>query len=78
MKFSDREIARESKFPDRESREIGKYLCTGPEILFFSDSWKQVPTLESLFKLALMQELPIMRDGRKCSHVTLNHFLQKF
>ena len=33
MKFSDREIAREIKFPDPESREIGKYLCTCPEIL---------------------------------------------
>ena len=24
-----------SEFPDRESREIGKYLCTWPETLFF-------------------------------------------
>ena len=35
MKFSDREIAREIKFPDRESREIEKDLCTCLEILFF-------------------------------------------
>ena len=34
MKFSDREIDREIKFPDRESREIGKYLCTRHETLF--------------------------------------------
>ena len=35
MKISGREIAREIKFPDRESREIGKYLCTCSEIVFF-------------------------------------------
>ena len=34
MKFRDREIAREIKFPDRESREIGKVLFTSFEILF--------------------------------------------
>ena len=27
--FAHREIARETKFPDRESREIGNDLCTG-------------------------------------------------
>ena len=34
MKFRDREIAREMKFPDRESREIGKTLCTALELSF--------------------------------------------
>ena len=34
MKFRDREIAREMKFPDRESREIGKFLFTSLELLF--------------------------------------------
>ena len=56
MKFSDREIARETEFPDRESREIGKYLCTYPETLFFlllNQSGKK----ETTFMLALRKEL---------------------
>ena len=46
MKFLDREIAREIKFPDRESREIGKDLCTDSETFFFSDSWNKVAKME--------------------------------
>ena len=41
MEFSDREIAREIKFPDRESREIGKYLCTCLETSFLSNPGTQ-------------------------------------
>ena len=37
MKFRDREIAREIKFPDRESREKGKILFTSLELLFLPD-----------------------------------------
>ena len=36
MKFRDREIAQEMKFPDRESREIGKHLCTSLELFIFA------------------------------------------
>ena len=57
MKFSDREIAREIKFPDRESREIGKDLCTCPEILFFSGHLEPGTYIEITFNLALQQKL---------------------
>ena len=52
MKFSDREIAREIKFPDRESREIGKYLCTCLEISFLlapGEYWVELNYLKANF-----------------------------
>ena len=52
MKFSDREIAREIKFPDRKSREIGKYLCTCLEISFLltpGEYWVELNYLKANF-----------------------------
>ena len=71
MKISDREITREIKFPDRESREIGKDLCTRYVLKCFSlDSWNQVAILESLLKDEA-GALSRMRNRREYSHVTL-------
>ena len=56
MKFSDQEIARETEFPNRASREIGKYLCTCAETIFFLTP-KSRCKIGTPFKLGLKKEL---------------------